>query len=471
MEAFSAMLHQRVASGSFTLHPKCAAINLSHLIFADDMFILCRANDHTFQSIHRHLQEFFSLSGLQPNLNKSACFFAGIEDNQKSALKAVLNIPEASFPVTYLGVPLISTKLRYADCLFLKEQILRRIQSWPNKLLSFGGRMQLITSVLFSILKEIESVLNAFLWRGVEMKSQGVKVAWASVCLPKSEGGLGFKRLKEWNVSSMLRHLWAVCKKEDILWVKWIPSYVIKEQCLWSMKLPSDASWTKFGDRVSFNLGRSLNAKVSSIIYQGGWRWPRLRNVAIREIIANIEGGLLPDISKGDEVVWTLTPNGCYSAKSAWMALRNRAPSLLLWIGLIWYGIKSMFFAGLSFCGWPFWVGYPLKKDCWSGGIRSKCCRHGDSLSLLAEVQWGSQHCSKSVSTIIYQWCLATLVYFLWREINSRIFRQVGVDSYTVVKRIEEEIRACLVSMKLSIHSDFDVAVCQAWGIQFGVDN
>lgn len=132
MEAFSAMLHQKFASGSITFHPKCAAINLSHLIFANDMIILCGANVNTFQSIHEHLQDFYSLSGLQPNLNKSACFFAGVEENQKSVLKMVLNIPEASFPVTYLGVPLISTKLRSADCIILKERILRRIQSWSN---------------------------------------------------------------------------------------------------------------------------------------------------------------------------------------------------------------------------------------------------------------------------------------------------------------------------------------------------
>ncbi|KAG5535897.1 hypothetical protein RHGRI_023618 [Rhododendron griersonianum] len=259
------------------------------------------------------------------------------------------------------------------------------------------------------------------------------------------------------------------------------------------MKLPSDSSWTvrklfslrhighqfikskignglstflwldhwhnlgplfqKFGDRVSFNLGRSLNAKVSSIIYHGGWRWPRLRNAAICEIIANTEGGLLPDISKEDEVVWTLTPNGCYSVKSAWMALRHRAPTV------DWAHMEShshLFFEG------------QYATLVWTS-IRSKCCRHGDSLSLLAEVQWGSQHCSKSVSTIIYQWCLAASVYFIWRERNSRIFRQVGVDSYTLVKRIEEEIRACLESMQLSIHSDFDVAICQDWGIHFRV--
>lgn len=89
----------------------CSHQSLS-LDFVDDMFILFGANVNTFQSIHEHLQDFYSLSRLQPNLNKSACFCAGVEENQKSVLKMVLNIPEASFPVLYLGVPLISTKVK-----------------------------------------------------------------------------------------------------------------------------------------------------------------------------------------------------------------------------------------------------------------------------------------------------------------------------------------------------------------------
>lgn len=60
-------------------------------------------------------------------------------------------------------------------------------------------------------------MLSAFLWQGVELKSSGAKVAWASVFVPKKEGGLGFKRMKEWNRASMLRHMWALCKKEDSL--------------------------------------------------------------------------------------------------------------------------------------------------------------------------------------------------------------------------------------------------------------
>lgn len=44
-------------------------------------------------------------------------------------------------------------------------------------------------------MKEIEGILSAFLWNGVELKSYGVKVSWSSMCVPKNEGGLGFKGL------------------------------------------------------------------------------------------------------------------------------------------------------------------------------------------------------------------------------------------------------------------------------------
>lgn len=129
----------------------------------------------------------------------------------------------------------------------------RRIQSWSNKFLSFGRRAQLKSSVLFGIqiylssifilpckiMKDIESMLSVFLWKGLELKSSEVKVAWPSVCLPKKEVGLSFKRIREWNGAAMLRRLRAICKKEDTLWV-----YVTKTQCIWSTKLPSDSSWT-----------------------------------------------------------------------------------------------------------------------------------------------------------------------------------------------------------------------------------
>ncbi|XP_058211744.1 uncharacterized protein LOC131323927 [Rhododendron vialii] len=136
-----------------------------------------------------------------------------------------------------------------------KEKILHRILSWDSKTLSYDGRALLIQSILFSIqvywssifiipskvIKEIECTLLAFLWSGTELKHSGAKVKWDQICCLKEEGGLGFRRIKKWNRASMLRHLWALCKKADTLWVKWMHTYFIKENCLWTMDIPCDS--------------------------------------------------------------------------------------------------------------------------------------------------------------------------------------------------------------------------------------
>lgn len=137
---------------------------------------------------------------------------------------------------------------------------------------------------------------------------------------------------------------------------------MIKQQCCWHMDTPADCSWTfrkilglraaafpfikhfigngnfthlsldnghhqgslcaKFGEGVVYILGRSLEAKVSSIISNGCWRWPGARNAITEEIIRHSPMDLIPHVDCEDKVVWSLTPNGEYSSKSAWAGLR-----------------------------------------------------------------------------------------------------------------------------------------------------
>lgn len=127
----------------------------------------------------------------------------------------------------------------------------------------------------------------------------------------------------------MIRHLWAVCLKADNLWIKWVHIFILKRQSIWQFKIPNEASWTimklfklrvvvqpwikyiigndlstqlwvdywhtlgplfqRFGDSMGFNIGRSMSAKVASIIHNGTWKWPRPRSAITREIVANTE--------------------------------------------------------------------------------------------------------------------------------------------------------------------------------------
>lgn len=385
MEAFAAILKYRILHGKFSYHPKCRALNLCHLAFADDLFILSGVDQNSFGLIHSVLQDFHSFSGLQPNISKSAIFYAGVNAQLKNQMESILPFPEGCFPIKYLGVPLISTQLKALDCGALKDKILHRVNDWSNKSLSYGGRALLIQSVLYNVqvywssifilpskvVKEIESSLMAFLWSGSELNHSRAKVNWEHICCPKEEGGLGFRRVKDWNRATMLRHLWALCKKADTLWVKWVHTYIIKDNCFWTMDIPHDASWTmrkilgirplgqplikyqignghttilwpenwhplgplyaRFGERVVANRGRALMAKVASIIVQGAWCWPRTRNLAIQSILAESPPDLIPMPHMADSVRWMAHPSGIYTAASAWNAIRQRFPVVPWW--------------------------------------------------------------------------------------------------------------------------------------------
>jgi hypothetical protein len=125
-----------------------------------------------------------------------------------------------SLPVRYLGVPLITKRLSALDCDALVAKVAGRIDSWLVRHLSFPGRLQLITSVLFSLqvfwarvfmipkraIRLLEHKFNRFLGCGNDSKAKA-KVSWDRLCFRKTNGGLGIKRLEVWNCAAMLSHI------------------------------------------------------------------------------------------------------------------------------------------------------------------------------------------------------------------------------------------------------------------------
>ena len=164
-----------------------------------------------------------------------------------------------SFPMKYLGVPLISTRLNQSDCQPLLDKIMTRIQSWTSRSLSYAGRLQLISSVLYSIqmywcslfiipkytITKIEQILSRFLWSGSLGNSHRAKIKWETVCLPKEEeGGLGLRRVKDLNDANIMKHIWNLFYRKDSLWVAWVQRMYLKHGSLWCAKVPSQCSWS-----------------------------------------------------------------------------------------------------------------------------------------------------------------------------------------------------------------------------------
>lgn len=120
-----------------------------------------------------------------------------------------LKMKEGKLPVRYLGVPLISKKVSSSDCESLLEKMSSRINSWLSKHLSLAGRLQLLSSVLYSIqvywsnifilpkkvIRSIEQKFNRFLWNGNELCSPKAKVAWDLMCTQEGRW-VGFEEVR-----------------------------------------------------------------------------------------------------------------------------------------------------------------------------------------------------------------------------------------------------------------------------------
>jgi hypothetical protein len=125
MEILSRLLSDYVdRNAGFSFHHKCSGVNLTHLCFADDLLIFSEASVNSVKVIKDVLLEFESLSGLKANPEKSSLFCAGASHLVKEQIIQCLNIQEGVLPVRYLGVPLISTRLKAADC----SVLLRKFQ-------------------------------------------------------------------------------------------------------------------------------------------------------------------------------------------------------------------------------------------------------------------------------------------------------------------------------------------------------
>ena len=162
----------------------------------------------------------------------------------------------------YLGFPLITRKLFYQECKATIEKTVTRVRAWSVKHLSYAARLQLVDSILQSfqlywcqifvlpkkVMKEIQSICN-YLWSG---QSEGKKapIARETLCMRKARGGmrkawggLNLKDLIVWNKVDVAKHMWAISKKQDRLWIKWIHAYYIKQNNPLTMAIPVRLSW------------------------------------------------------------------------------------------------------------------------------------------------------------------------------------------------------------------------------------
>ena len=207
--------------------------NPCHLLYADDILLSIKAYKRGLRSAQELLSKYQVSSGQCFNLQKSQLFTGKCSARRARMIKGLLHIPQALLPSTYLGVPIFLGSSRHSHFNLILDSIRSRLAGWKFKCLSFAGRLIMVKHVLSSIplhislaipipsktCPQIERLMRNFLWL-VSPEKMCSLVNWETVCLPKTEGGLGLRRVKDFNEACMMKLGWSAVSI-DSLWAGW----------------------------------------------------------------------------------------------------------------------------------------------------------------------------------------------------------------------------------------------------------
>ncbi|XP_049406079.1 uncharacterized protein LOC125869665 [Solanum stenotomum] len=305
-EVLSRVLNALFEDGRFVGYgmPKWST-KINHLSYADDTIIFTSADRYSLKKIVSVLQDYETHSEQKINKEKSGFFMhQNAAATHKQLVEEYTCISRGQFPMKYLGCPISHAKKRkihYAD---LIQKVKSRLHAW----------------------KELHRILAKFFWSNkVEGKSKHW-AAWDKVCLPKQEGGLGFRSIFEVS-KAMHAKLWWKFRTQNTVWANFMWNKYCKKQ------IPSLVQW-KGGSQLWKNMlqNREVTEKFMwwkpkrVFIKETGWKYKEMQHHLPINVIDHVKQHLnhVRQSDEGDKPWWIKTSSGKFTVKSAWDVLRKR---------------------------------------------------------------------------------------------------------------------------------------------------
>ncbi|GMI64491.1 hypothetical protein HRI_000118400 [Hibiscus trionum] len=372
-EGLSALLRKGTQEGKIRgLRITRSAPLVSHLLFADDSYIFGEATATGASNLKDILHIYSRCSGQLINFDKSSVFFSSnVNANNRQRVCRIFNVTSQSCPDTYLGLPSMVGRRKKESLAFVKDKITRSLNSWSTRSLSTGGKEVYIKSVLQalplyamgcflfprSLCNEIESMFAKYWWQKSASKRGMHWCSWQKLCLPKENGGLGFRDLGCFNLSLLAKQGWRIMANPTALVSKILkaryfpqtnflnavlgsrPSYIWKS--IWSARktLEMGIIWRVGSGRtisiwddpwiplLPTKLSTSPRAQnliwVSDLICPISRKW---KENLIYEVFNTGEAHAilainLPRSPQSDLLAWEGELSGCFSVRSAYRIL------------------------------------------------------------------------------------------------------------------------------------------------------
>ena len=244
---------------------------LSHILYVDDIMLFGKGTSSNIQNLTDLFTKYAQISCQFVNPQKSSILSGSISPQKLSQISLLIGFSIGTLPFTYLGVPIFKGKAKTAYVQPIIDKVKLKLSAWKSSLLSLAGKVQLVKSVIHSMLihcitnyswpvlliKDLERWMRNFIWSGDVNKRKLVTVAWHKVCSPINEDGLGIRSLSKVNEDANLKLCWEMMQS-NLPWAQFLRNRVLKKNVPISYHI-SSSIWT------------SVKHKYQEVIFNSSW--------------------------------------------------------------------------------------------------------------------------------------------------------------------------------------------------------
>ncbi|XP_072067045.1 uncharacterized protein [Arachis hypogaea] len=208
---------------------------ISYLLFADDLLLFAEASENQIREILRVLQIFSKASGLIISKEKTSILFSkNVKRDTRNKVLRTCSYREVPCLGRYLGTLLTNSKKNKDNYGNIIKRVHSRLKGWKTRCLSLAGRITLAQSVInpalnfnmqhgkipIGVCKEIQKCQKRFIW-GEEQNTRKIHaINWETLCRPKLQGGLGFRKITIMNEAFLMKLFWRIITQPDALWAQ-----------------------------------------------------------------------------------------------------------------------------------------------------------------------------------------------------------------------------------------------------------
>ncbi|XP_071902742.1 uncharacterized protein [Coffea arabica] len=236
----SSVLKNATRQGSISgLRISKHGLAITHLFFADDMLIFCKA----VGAETRKLREILDYKNTKERDREESC----------EPLAGVKTVNQGK----YLGLPMVITRTKGQVFAYIKDSIKAILHSWKNKFLSAAGKEVMLKAVTMAmpnyamsyfklpgtLCKEITGLMAKYWWGETEGKSKVHWCSWDRMMKAKMDGGLGFRNLQCFNKVLLGKQIWRMIRFLNLLVSKILKAKYYPKESMLNCKIPKNSFW------------------------------------------------------------------------------------------------------------------------------------------------------------------------------------------------------------------------------------